>query len=327
LGRQISQPARRLRRKWPAEPHPGRRLFQNRPMSNPSIALVTAVAARAADEDLAPLESALRNAGADVTVAEWDRSHDWSRFDIALLRSTWDYPQRLVEFLEWAEGVSQKTRLLNPFPMVKWSSDKHYQGDLVKQGVPTVPTKFIEPGERADRRLTELLGEIDAEEFVVKPAVGAGSRDAQRFGRDEQPQAARHALQMLNENRSVLVQPYLSRVDEHGETALVYFEGEFSHAIRKGPLLKRQQGPTTGLFAKEAVTARTPDAAERSVASKALQAAPFGTPLYARVDLIRGQEGEPVVLELELIEPSLFFPFAAGSAERFAAAVVARAKR
>jgi O-ureido-D-serine cyclo-ligase len=288
--------------------------------------LVTAVAARDVDEDLPPLESALRNAGADVTIAEWDRPHDWSRFDIALLRSTWDYPHRLAEFLEWIEEVSRKTMLHNPLPLVKWSSDKHYLSDLAKKDVPTVLTKFIEPGERADQRIAELLSQPDVDEFVVKPAIGAGSRDAQRFGREEKADAARHAQRMLNENRSVLLQPYLSGVDEHGETALIYFEGEFSHAIRKGPLLKRKEGPTTGLFAKETITARTPDAAERSVSARALQAVPFDIPLYARVDLIRDQDGEPVVLELELIEPSLFFPFSAGSVERFAAAVGRRMK-
>jgi glutathione synthase/RimK-type ligase-like ATP-grasp enzyme len=263
----------------------------------------------------------------DVTIAEWDRPHDWSRFDIALLRSTWDYPHRLAEFLEWIGQVSRATMLLNPLPLVKWSSDKHYLGELATNNVPTVLTKFIEPGERADQRIAELLSHAQTHEFVVKPAVGAGSRDAQRFGREEQAEATRHALRMLNENRSVLLQPYLSRVDEYGETALVYFDGEFSHAIRKGPLLKRNEGAKTELFAKETVTARTPDAAERRVAAQALETVPFDTPLYARVDLIRDQDGEPVVLELEMVEPSLFFPFAAGSAERFAAAVIKRLKR
>ena len=295
-------------------------------MSKPIIALVTAAAARDVDEDMPSLESAFRNAGADVTIAEWDRPHDWSRFDIAVLRSTWDYPQRLAEFFDWAEVVSGKTKLLNPLPVVKWNSDKHYLGDLAQKGVPTVLTKFVEPGERPDRRIAELLRLPDIDEFVVKPAVGAGSRDAQRFGREETEEAARHAQRMLSEKRSVLLQPYLSRVDEHGETSLIYFEGKFSHAIRKGPLLKRKEGPTTELFAKETITARAPDAAELRVGAQALQAAPFETPLYARVDLIRDQQGDPVVLELELIEPSLFFPFAVGSADRFAAAAVRRAK-
>jgi glutathione synthase/RimK-type ligase-like ATP-grasp enzyme len=295
-------------------------------MRQPAIALVTAAAARDLDEDMPSLESALRNAGADVTIAEWDRPHDWSRFDIAVLRSTWDYPQRLEEFFAWAEAVSRNTKLLNPLPAVKWSADKHYLGDLADREVPTVLTRFIEPGERPERRIAELLGRPDVDEFVVKPAVGAGSRDAQRFGRDEQEDAARHAERMLDEKRSVLLQPYLARVDEHGETALVYFQGEFSHAIRKGPLLKRKEAPTTELFAKETITPRAPDAAELRVGARALQALPFDAPLYARVDLIREQNGAPVVLELELIEPSLFFPFADRSAEKFAAAVMARAK-
>ena len=295
-------------------------------MSKPTIALVTAAAARDVDEDLPPLESALRKAGADLTIAEWDRPQDWSRFDIALLRSTWDYPQRLAEFLDWAEAVSQQTKLLNPLPVVKWNSDKHYLRDLAEKGVPTVLTKFVEPDQHAERQITELLSQPDVGEFVVKPAVGAGSRDAQRFGREEREDAVRHAQRMLNDKRSVLLQPYLSNVDRLGETALLYFEGEFSHAIRKGPLLKRKEGPTTELFAKETISARVPDAAELRVGAQALQSTPFETPLYARVDLIRDQQGDPVVLELELIEPSLFFPFAVGSADRFAAAAVRRAK-
>ena len=294
-------------------------------MNKPTIALVTAAAARDVDEDMPSLESALRNPGAEVTIADWDRPHDWSRFDLALLRSTWDYPQRLAEFFAWAEAVSRQTKLLNPFPVVKWSADKHYLADLARNGVPTVLTKFVEPGEPPDARISALLSLPGVEEFVVKPAVGAGSRDARRFGREEQEEAARHARRMLNENRSVLLQPYLSRVDEHGETALIFFEGEFSHAIRKGPLLKKKEGPTTELFAKETITARVPDATELHVGALALRAMPFEVPLYARVDLIRGQTGEPVVLELELIEPSLFFPFAAGSVEKFAAAVGRRA--
>jgi O-ureido-D-serine cyclo-ligase len=295
-------------------------------MNVPSIALVTAVAARDVDEDLLPLETALRSAGADVTIAEWDRPHDWNRFDLALLRSTWDYPHRLAEFIQWLEDVSGKTHLVNPLPFVKWSSDKHYVEDLAKQGVPTVPTRFIEPGERADQHIAELLGQLDGDEFVVKPAVGGGSFGAQRFGREEEEDATRHALTLLNERKSVLLQPYLRRVDEQGETSLIYFDGEFSHAIRKGPILRRKEGPSTQLFAKEAITARVPDAEELRIGARALRAVPFGTPLYARVDLLREQQGDPVVLELELIEPSLFFACAAGSAERLAAAVVRRAK-
>lgn len=295
-------------------------------MSKPCIALVTAVAARETDADLPPLEAALRDAGAAVTVAEWDRPREWSGFDLALLRSPWDYPQRLAEFLDWAGSVSLVTRLSNSLPTVTWNSDKHYLRDLERSGVATVPTRFVEPGESAQPGITELLRDPAVREFVVKPAVAGGSQDASRFGREDVTDAATHALRLLAANRSVMIQPYLDRVDEQGETALIFFRGEFSHAIRKGPLLRRKQ-TSTALFAKEAITARVPEPAEMRLAEKALAVAPFGTPLYARVDLIRDGAGEPVLLELELLEPSLFFTYAPGSAERFAAVVLDEARR
>jgi O-ureido-D-serine cyclo-ligase len=130
---------------------------------------------------------------------------------------------------------------------------------------------------------------------------------------------------LLDVQRSVLLQPYLDRVDEHGETALVFFGGVFSHAIRKGPLLRPGEGPTRALFAVEHISPRTPTAAEMRVAERTLKAIPFEQPLlYARVDLIQDAQGEPQVLELELTEPSLFFTHAPGSAERFVEAIEKR---
>lgn len=294
-------------------------------MSTPTIALVTATAARNVDEDLAPLQSALQDAGAEVRVVEWDADPgNWGRFDLALLRSTWDYPERLADFLEWAREVSARTTLLNPLPVIKWSADKHYLSHLARAGVPAVFTKFVEPGESAEPRIAELLARPDAMELVVKPAVGAGSRDAQRYGSEQRGYAVEHAHRLLADKRSVLLQPYLQQVDDYGETALIYFDGAFSHAIRKGPLLRRGEGPTQGLFAAEQITPRVPDATELQVGARALAALPFETPLYARVDLIRDHTGAPCVLELELIEPSLFFLHAAGAAERFVTNILRR---
>src|SRR6185503_2197654 len=125
----------------------------------------------------------------------------------------------------------------------------------------------------------------DSSEFVVKPCVGAGSRDAQRYGLDDRDAALAHMQRLLDAGRSVLLQPYLDHVDTHGETALVFFEGEFSHAIRKGPLLQRGQGPTRALFAAEHITPRTPSPAELALARRTLAVLPGGAPLlYARVD-------------------------------------------
>jgi O-ureido-D-serine cyclo-ligase len=291
----------------------------------PQIALVTAAAARNLDDDLAPLEAAIRAAGASPSIVEWDdASNDWQKFDLVVLRSTWDYSLRLPEFLRWIDRVSPLTALVNPREVVRWNTDKHYLAHLAKSGVPVVPSTFIEPGEDAGRALDAFLANA-GDEFVVKPSIGAGSRDAQRYGRDERGAALAHAKRLLDADRSVLMQPYLARVDAHGETALIFFAGTFSHAIRKGPLLKRGEGPTRALFATEHIMPRTPSADEIAVAERTLAAMPFGELLYARVDLIHDDDGAPRVLELELTEPSLFFEHAPGSADRFARAIARRA--
>ena len=292
-----------------------------------SIALVTAAAARNLDEDLGPLDAAMRAAGVAPSIIEWDdEAIDWSAFGLTVLRSTWDYSTRLPEFLRWIDRISPQTTLVNPREVVRWNTDKHYLAQLANAGVPVVPSTFVEPGEDARRALDAFLADA-GDEFVVKPSVGAGSRDAQRYGREEHDAALAHATRLLDANRSVLLQPYLARVDAHGETALIFFAGAFSHAIRKGPLLKRGEGPTRALFATEHITPRSPSAEEIAVAGRTLAAMPFGALLYARVDLIHDDDGAPRVLELELTEPSLFFAHAPGSAERFARAIVERAKR
>jgi O-ureido-D-serine cyclo-ligase len=293
-------------------------------MTAPRIALVTAKAARDLDDDLAPLESALKNKGADVVRAEWDDADaPWGTFDIALLRSTWDYSQRLPEFLDWVTRVSALTHLLNPLAVVRWNTDKHYLHDLATAGVTTVPSVFIEPDHDAGDGVRGFLATHANVEFVVKPSVGAGSRDAQRYNRHQVDASIQHAQRLLDDRRSVLLQPYFDRVDEHGETALIFFGGKFSHAIRKGPLLRPNEGPTRALFAAEHISARQPGRDDIELAEKTLSAIPFDKPLlYARVDLIQDPNGAPALLELELTEPSLFFAFDAGAADRFAKAIL-----
>ncbi len=298
-------------------------------LRSPKIALITAKAARELDEDLAPLESALRNAGAYVDVAAWDDSTvDWSCYDLALLRSTWDYTTRLPDFLAWAQRVANMTKLHNPFEVVRWNTDKHYLRELFNAGVPVVPSFFLEPND-------DPAFMPDHDEFVIKPAVGAGSRDAQRYIREEREPAFAHAARLLKEGRSVLVQPYLDNIDHYGETALIFFAGKFSHGIRKGPLLHRGQAPSRALFAAEHIAARIPSSDELEVAKRTLAAIPrvrgmdsrspaqAASLLYARVDLIKDNKGKPCVLELELTEPSLFFAYDSGSTERFVTAILA----
>jgi len=291
------------------------------------VALVTAAAARDLDDDLPPLADALGEAAVAFDIVAWDDpAVDWSRYALAVLRSTWDYTQRLPEFLAWLARVAAQTALLNPLEVVRWNTDKHYLAVLERAGVAIVPSAFAEPGEDADAALARFLAaHASAREFVVKPAVGAGSRDARRHAREDRAEAAAHLDSLLRSGRSAVLQPYLDRVDAHGETALIHFDGVFSHAIRKGPLLRRGEDATRALFAAEHITARTPDAAEFALAARTLAAIPFERPLlYARVDLIRDADGAPRVLELELAEPSLFFATSAGSAARFAQAITRR---
>jgi glutathione synthase/RimK-type ligase-like ATP-grasp enzyme len=302
--------------------------------SAPRIALVTARAALALDTDMPLLVEALGLAGAEAQTPSWDDgSVDWSAYDVAVLRSTWDYVDRIDEFLSWCEECSRHTRLVNPPKVVRWNTDKHYLRGLERAGVPVVPTRFVEPGGEAGESLERFLaGKTDSvtvgrpcdfEDFVVKPAVGAGSRDAARYRRAEAAMAAGHVARLLDAGRAVMLQPYLSQVDHHGETAVLYLGGGFSHSIRKGPLLRAGAGLVEGLFAPEDITARIADEAELAVAAAAYRALPFVAPPYARIDLLRDGKGLPVVLELELTEPSLFLDQDPRAAKRFADWIVA----
>jgi len=297
------------------------------------IALVTAREALALDEDMPPLCEAMAQAGVLTDTPCWDDpAVDWGQYDAALLRSTWDYVDRIEEFLAWCERCASQTRLLNPPPLVRWNTDKHYLRHLASAGVPVVPTRFVEPAADGAREFEDFLAAGAAaysvgapaafDEFVVKPAVGAGSRDAARYRRQDAGRALDHLQRLLAAGRSVLLQPYLASVDEQGETAVLYLGGTFSHAARKGPLLRRGAALVDGLFAPEDIRPRVADPMELEVAAAAYRAIPFASPAYARIDLIRDEEGAPVVLELELTEPSLFLMHASGAADRFARLLV-----
>lgn len=282
-----------------------------------SVALATAIPAFALDDDLPPLLDALARTGVTASVVAWDDpTVSWARFDAVLLRSTWNYTERRTEFLDWCDRISHCTRLFNSPDIVRWNTDKRYLSDLAKAGAPVVVSHFLSPDQSPD-----ALPALD--EFVVKPTVGAGSRGARRFRAEELPAAQSHARSLLAEGRHVLIQPYLADVDQAGETALLFFDGKFSHAIRKGPLLRGGANATRALFAAEHITHRIPTDAEMTAARTILAALPFPRPLYARVDLLPSPDG-PQLLELELTEPSLFLAYGDGAADRLMAALLER---
>jgi glutathione synthase/RimK-type ligase-like ATP-grasp enzyme len=198
---------------------------------------------------------------------------------------------------------------------VRWSLDKHYLQDLAAQNIPIVPTAFVEPGRPV--ALPDWSGEI-----VVKPAIGAGAKDAARHASSSA--VARHAEQLAAQGRSAIVQPYLASVETNGETGLVYFNGRFSHAFEKAALLETGVArPSVELFAAEATTPRMASDDELALGSSVLATIDADL-LYARVDMLPDSKGAPVVLEVELAEPSFFLHTHDGAADAFARAVQER---
>lgn len=286
------------------------------------VAVVTSDEGVADDADLPLILDALRADGLAARAVAWDDTRTaWDGFDLAVIRSTWGYAERIDAFRAWADTTAAATRLWNPAPMVRWNSDKRYLGDLAARGVRVVPTRFLEPG-------GPPYGEADFDRpggVVVKPAVSAGARDTARYEPGRHADAARHARMLLDRGRTVMVQPYLRRVEE-GERALVFLGGAYSHAIRKGPLLTEAGVIDNFRAAHPGVTAYHPTDAELRTARDALAAVPApDAPLFARVDLALDEDGEPVLMELELIEPNLFLRDAPQGPERFAQAVRAAA--
>lgn len=249
-------------------------------------------------------------------VAWEDESVDWASYDAVILRSTWNYTDHLDHFLAWAERVHALTRLVNPLSVIRWNTDKRYLEDLEAAGFAVVPTVYIAPGQTPPA--AALAGHI-----VVKPTVGAGSKGAALI-RDDAKAALAHVAALHAGGKVAMIQPYLDKVDSLGETALVYVGGEFSHAARKAPILSRTIEWSTGLYADEEIVSATATAAERSLADAIVAALPKlveggGDIAYARVDLLPTASG-PVVLELELTEPSLFLSTDDAAPARAAAA-------
>lgn len=276
------------------------------------VALVTCAEFPQLGEDEPLLLDALRARGVDAEPAVWDDpAVDWAAYDLAVVRSAWDYAASRDEFVAWARSVP---RLLNPADVIDWNTDKRYLGSLPR----AVATQFVEPGD---------LWKPPAGEFVVKPAVSAGSRDTARYRPGEEALARRHVGALQTAGRTTMVQPYLGAVDSHGETALLFFDGEYSHAIRKGQMLQPGQAPTGDvIYLREQISAREPDPAERAAADEVLGSLPWPRKslLYARVDLIPDADGSPRLVELELTEPSLFLSYSPGAPERLAQCVIDR---
>lgn len=264
------------------------------------------------DEDTPLLLDALAAYSLSVDLVAWDDvDYDWSAADLVVIRSTWDYTARVEEYRTW---VASLPRVLNSPALIIANTDKHYLADLARQGIATIPTTFADVG------VVPLFPEGD---FVVKPAVGAGSMNAARYSPDEHAAAADHVHALHAGGRDVLVQPYVTSVDTDGEFAYIYIDGSLSHVMRKGAMLNQPEDDRSQLFRAEQMSRALFDEAAGALAHRVLDTAGALDALYARVDMCRWHD-EWVLMELELTEPSLFLTYDDRAAARLAAAVAAR---
>jgi glutathione synthase/RimK-type ligase-like ATP-grasp enzyme len=260
------------------------------------VALVTCADERYLEPEVHDAAAALRAEGVSADVVSWDEDLDWRAYQLVVVRTPWDYFARVTEFLAWAAQVERHTALINPADALRWNSHKGYLAEFTAKGVPTVPTLMV-PGPSTD--VADQIREVPWEEIVVKPAVDGGARHAWR-GRRDDPALSRVA-ERLTDHGDIVVQPFVPAIVD-GERSLVYLGGRFSHAVRKVPKAgdyrsQRHLGGTE--------VDHQPNSAELRVALAAMEAAP-GRLSYARVDLVDWQDA-PVLIELEVIEPDLFF--------------------
>lgn len=284
-------------------------------MPAPRIAIATCAEypAPKTDDDL--VREALRARGAEVVSVVWDEPGvDWGDFDLCLVRSTWDYHEKYDEFLAWSRRVEAATALRNPADLIAWNSDKSYLRELAEGGIRTVPTAWAERGAEAD--LEAILAERGWDRAVVKPVVDLGARNLHRVRRGEGSTALSDVLR----RHDAMVQPFLPSLEDRGESSLIFIAGVLSHTVRKRPApgdfrVQSIWGGTTA--------AAQPDRHQVELANRTL-AQLDEPPLYARVDLVNDLDGNPALIELELIEPNLYLSTHPASVEELADAVLAQ---
>jgi hypothetical protein len=261
------------------------------------------------------LATALARRRVRVAHPVWDDpSVDWSRFAIAVVRSTWDYHRQRARFVRWALRAGKAVDLWNRPEVVRWNTDKRYLLALQRAGVPVVPTLWSRSGRTLD--LAHAMDSRGWGTVVVKPAVSAAGDRTRRIRRSEARGGQLHLSEIPG---TAMVQPYRAGVETVGERSLVFLGGRHSHTVRRVPLFRRK-GPRP----RESLAPTTGEM--RRIATQALAACPRDL-LYARVDLLPDPLDGWQVLEVELTEPSLFFVPYPRAADTMAAQIVARLRR
>lgn len=262
---------------------------------------------RGIDVDTGPLAEALRRAGHVAEPLVWhDPAVAWDDYDLLIIRTPWDYPERYAEFMAWLDRASRVARVLNDPALIRWNIDKRYLDDFRDAGIPIVPTDFCDTGADAAAAISRLGGRL-----VVKPSVSAGSRDTGLFEPGD-PGALALARRILDAGKTVMVQPAVEEVITAGELALFFFDGEYAASFHKGPILA-PGGQYVGGSYRSTITRGAPSDAEIAFGREVIAAVAgiaerrsFGAeaqvPLYARVDIVPG--AAPQVIEVEVFEPA-----------------------
>ncbi|MFC7405144.1 ATP-grasp domain-containing protein [Georgenia alba] len=300
-------------------------------MSKPIVILATSAELPNLDEDDAPLPDALAERGLEPRVAVWDDPDvDWSS-GMVVVRSVHDYAARREEFLSWAESVP---RIVNHADVLRWNTDKHYLLELEKRGMPIIPTTWLEPDQNLTKHQVHTRFPASGD-FVVKPAVSSLGHDTGRYtavDASSRQRAISHAMELLADGRSVMVQRYLESVDTRGETALIFMNGLVSHAVEKEAMLHGPYQPEDD--PQEVVHARQANDAEWRLGEVARHAIHsyikdrMGRDeqlIFCRVDVVEGEGDQMHVMEVALVDASLYLSTAPNGVDNFADAISVRA--
>jgi hypothetical protein len=284
------------------------------------------------ERDDLPFHAALRERGVHVEQPIWDDDAvEWATFDAVLIRSTWDYTDKYPQFLAWVERVAECTRLFNPAPLVVWNTHKQYLRELEGHGVPLADTVWFATGQQHD--LAAAVRARGITRGFLKPLVGANARNTLRFDVADPTQLAdaQAHLARLTLSTDMMLQPYLASVEREGELSAIFFDGVLSHAVRKVPVAGDYRVQDDWGAHDEPIVL-DPEAlavCEQTLSGMAACARQHGWDialplLYARVDLLRDDDGRWVLNELEVVEPSLFFRHGPEAAQMLARALLLR---
>lgn len=255
----------------------------------------------------------LANLGWNVTPIPWrDNSVNWADFEVIIIRSPWDYQQDPDLFMNVLKKIDASPALLeNSLDIIQWNIDKTYLRDIQKKGIPIVPTLWHENLTSDD--FPAFFDKLEHSEIIIKPVISANADDTFWLS-SEVDRTQKQKLQTIFTDRPLMVQPFIQNVITEGEFSLFYFGGTYSHTILKTPKqgdFRVQEEHGGRLMSIE------PEPELLSISNKTMEALPE-TPLYARVDFVRNEEGHFNLMELELIEPSLYFNMDSDSPKRFA---------